>query len=638
MEEAFSPTGLTELLVCDHASPPSETQAGLEEEETLPVASPPGDVEDESPRPGPHGVRGLDCDLPREVPPIVSEITLPPCPGETRTVEGPESIGEDLASSGLNLVEEEPATDTGAGSLPDRKVDHDAPWVEASIVFDVRERHEGGLFVADTNLGRTGGWPEADLFRSATATTLHDPAEIIVPRTRPTPGRSRRTSTRPSTSRARPRHETGPAPVAAPSRSAPIDPPREAPTEGPNVKDPARRLPTAREILSANRAARSGARSSRPATGRRLGTEPSPTICREPAHWTIPLWLGWFPALVVALVLGATGLALAWGWSIEAKHAGVIANRLVRGGTKIDPLPEWLTPPEPKWWKTTPGHLALWALERDRTPNDPAAVEEVGQLLSAAAHASPLQPIVRFALARSAPGPAGAANELGSSLALSRDVLALAWTGHQLLAAGKKEAALKAYRAAIEMAAKADLTRLAAPAFFDDPKIRRYALPAEDLIGPIIRDMAGHGGWAYAEWSKALPPFAIAPLVAARVLRDQSVSDADAALDAILGQPDAPPAVGASDAVHLAVHAEALALKGNWAEAEEHYRRAIDRLPEGAIRRSWWINLAEIAYQRNDESNRQKALESAKGGDPNEEITRKAVELLKDYGARTEKK
>ena len=31
---------------------------------------------------------------------------------------------------------------------------------------------------------------------------------------------------------------------------------------------------------------------------------------------------------------------------------------------------------------------------------------------------------------------------------------------------------------------------------------------------------------------------------------------------------------------------------------------------------------------------RQKALEAAKGGDPNEEITRRAVELLKYFGRR----
>jgi tetratricopeptide (TPR) repeat protein len=354
-----------------------------------------------------------------------------------------------------------------------------------------------------------------------------------------------------------------------------------------------------------------------------------PTTCREPAHWTVPLWLGWFPALALSLVVGVVGIALAWAWSIESEHAGVVANRLVRGGTKLAPLPEWVTPPEPRWWKTTPAHLALWAIERDRTATDPAAVEEVRELLSAAAQASPLQPLARYALARPGQG-----QEPGSSLALSRDVVTLAWTGHQLLAAGKKDAALKAYRAALEMASTADLTRLAAPAFIDDSQVRRYALPAEDLIGPIVRDMAESRDWTYEEWSEALPASAVASLAAARVLRERSSPAAAAPLDSILGNVDSPPLEGSSVAVHVAAQAEALALKGKWDEADRRYRQAIDRIPDGAIRRSWWINVAEIALRLNDESNRQKALEAAKGGDPNEEITRRAVELLKYFGRR----
>jgi tetratricopeptide (TPR) repeat protein len=394
-------------------------------------------------------------------------------------------------------------------------------------------------------------------------------------------------------------------------------------------------LPTAREILSANHVARTEVASVRPSPGRQVGTKPLPTTCRKPDYWTIPLWLGGLPVLVVALVWGMAEIALAWGWSIESKHAGVIANRLARGGTKVEPLPEGVTPPEPKWWKTTPGHLTLWGLDRDRTAaSDPVAAEAVHEFLSAAAQASPLQPLVKFARAR----PSGGANDPGSSVALSRDVVALAWTGHQLLSAGKKEAALKAYRAALEMAAKADLSRLAAPAFNDDSQVRRYALPAEELIGPIVRDMAESDSWTYAEWSQALPPIAVVPLAAARVLRERSSPDAEAALDAILDQPDATTPAGASIAVQLAAQAEALALKGRWDEAEKLYGRAIDRLPEGVFRRSWWMNLAEIALRRNDDANRQKALEAAKGNDPSDAIARRAAELLKDFGVRIERK
>jgi hypothetical protein len=89
--------------------------------------------------------------------------------------------------------------------------------------------------------------------------------------------------------------------------------------------------------------------------------------------------------------------------------------------------------------------------------------------------------------------------------------------------------------------------------------------------------------------------------------------------------------------VAIAVLAEALALKGRWYDADQRYRQAIDLMADVTIRRSWWINVAEIALRQNDESSRQKALEAARGTDPNDEITRRAVDLLKFYGRRTER-
>jgi tetratricopeptide (TPR) repeat protein len=591
-------------------------------------------------------VREEECGLAREFRPTEKE-GLQPLPATADLGEGGTESNSQVAPpwrDDLAVLEPPvPAPEASpevAAARPEAEDLWEAIWLEASINYEVRELHQGGPFVADTNLGmgRAEKWAGTIRFDTATATTNQDHAGVF-PRVRSASGRSRRTSTRPSTSRARPRHEIDPPHAAAPTASTTTNPPREAPSAGRQPKEDARRLPTAREILSANHAARTDAATTRPRTRRRVRIEPTPTVCREPAHWTIPLWVGWFPATAAALVVGGVGVALAWGWSIESKNAGMIANRLARGGTKVEPIPAWLTPPEPKWWTTTPGHLALWALDRDRTASDPAAVEEVHELLSAAAQASPLQPLVRFALARSGAEAGDATAGRAPSVALSRDVLSLAWTGHQLLASGKKEAALKAYRAALEMAAQADLTRLAPPAFLDDPQVSRFALPAEDLVGPIVRDMAGRGDWTYAEWSRALPPSSVASLAAARVLRERSSPDAEAALDAILARSDAPTLAGAPAAIHLALKAEALALRAqpNWAEAEKLYRQAIDQLPEGVFRRSWWMNLADLALRLNDESNRQKALESAKGRDQNDEIARRAVELLKDYSVRTER-
>jgi hypothetical protein len=149
--------------------------------------------------------------------------------------------------------------------------------------------------------------------------------------------------------------------------------------------------------------------------------------------------------------------------------------------------------------------------------------------------------------------------------------------------------------------------------------------------------MADSSVWTYAEWSAAVPPDAVARLAAVRVLRERSGPDAEAALDALIAEDNPGSLKGGPLALQIAAHAEALALKQRWSEADQRYRQAIDLMPDPTIRRSWWVNLAEVALRQNDESSRQKALEAARGNDPKEEITRRAVELLKDYGVRSER-
>src|SRR4029077_20450157 len=113
--------------------------------------------------------------------------------------------------------------------------------------------------------------------------------------------------------------------------------------------------------------------------------------------------------------------------------------------------------------------------------------------------------------------------------------------------------------------------------------------------------------------------------------------NAEAALDALIAESDAVSPPGFPRALQLAAKAEALALKQRWSEADQHSRQAIDLMPDLTVRRSWWVNVAEVALRQNDELSRQKALGAARGNDPNDEITRRAVELLKDYGVRTER-
>jgi tetratricopeptide (TPR) repeat protein len=493
--------------------------------------------------------------------------------------------------------------------------------------------------VADTEQGRTEGWTEADVFTSATETTVYELAQLRpIPEApvRPAARRPRRAAARPIAS-SRPVS----AGAAASREVIPRLPEPEALSSSTSSpRESTGRLPTAREILAAQRLERIAT-----PTPRRKGTEPLPTVGQAPSSWRVPLWLGWVPATVATVVVGAIATVAAWCWSIEALHSGVVANRLARSGNgpRLDPLPLWVTPPNTNWWATTSGHLMLWALWLDRTASDPAGFEEARERLAAAARVSPMQATVRYALAclDQGPAPAPALAPASANLALSRDVLPLAWTGHRLRAAGKKDAAVRAYRAALEIAAQADLSRLAAPSFLDDTQIRRYALPAEELVGPILRDMADSPDWTYAEWSAALPSAPVVRLAAVRLLRERGSPDADAALEALLSEDGSHTAVpvpqGTAAALALAARAEALALKQRWSDAEQHYRQAIELMPDLTFRRSWWMNLAEIALRQNDESGRQKALEAARGNDPNDEITRRAVELLKYYGVRTER-
>jgi hypothetical protein len=384
--------------------------------------------------------------------------------------------------------------------------------------------------------------------------------------------------------------------------------------------------PSARDILAA-RATREPASAPRKPACKR----PAPTVAREPESFGIPLWLGWPPLALSALAAAVVGVALAWTWSQDARTAGVIADFLARSkpGAKFPLGPEEL--PEPAWWRSTSGALARRAVAAARAEgSDP---EEVRSLLTAASQAAPLDTTARLALARLPVRGEDDAPVRTRSIGLSRDVLSLAWTGSQLVKAGRKESAVRAYRLALELAATADVERLGEPSYDEESASRRYTLPGEDLFGPVIRDMASHAEWAFSDWSAALPDYALASLVAARQVREQDRAGSDALLDRLLGDEGArvaPP--GTPAAVHAAARAEAFALRENWAEAQAHYQEAIDLMPLDRVRRSWQFNLADLALRQNDEPARQKALEAANNHDPNDPITLRVVDLQKLSG------
>jgi tetratricopeptide (TPR) repeat protein len=294
--------------------------------------------------------------------------------------------------------------------------------------------------------------------------------------------------------------------------------------------------------------------------------------------------------------------------------------------------------------------MTEWAAFLARTPEAAEHAEQIRYLVDGAVHASPLDPASRLAAARldaldrdrdhdgnpEQPGPP-------LHLGLSRDPVALAWTARHLLKAGQAEAALPLFRQALELATQPDFSPRELPEFHDDPSVRRYLLPGESLVRSILRDLATDAKRPFAEWANVLPRDTVAPLVAARMLREQGRIDADAAIDRILNDArshdPSPPASDAdaannADSIRLAVRAEAFAMKSRWKEARQEYRRALGHISHDAIRRSWWFNLADIALRLNDDNERREALKAVLASATGDEISRRASDLQRDLGVR----
>ena len=367
-------------------------------------------------------------------------------------------------------------------------------------------------------------------------------------------------------------------------------------------------------------------------------SRPEPTLCREPAQWSIPVWLGWFPATAASLFFVAALVGLNWYWTIDNYQVGMVARRLDPKSGLTTPLPEEIEPGPVQWWRTSANHLLTWARYLDRAENDPAKQAESRELLVKASEISPLSPTVRHAAAIAASDPTQADRfALAKAVGQSRDILTLTHAGGQLLKAGKQDSARDAYRMALEMACKTGVDQPISPVL-DGAQIR-YSLPTEDLLVPVIRDMVSQKNWGFADWQAAIPRRTVAPLVAARVLQEMRHRDAKAALE--LARSDAISetliaganrAENTVSAVLLAAEAEALAMDDKLKESLECYRAAIERMPIDRVARSWWLNLAEIARRLNHDSDRRKALELAKCDDPKDEITAQAIQLQKEAG------
>ena len=353
----------------------------------------------------------------------------------------------------------------------------------------------------------------------------------------------------------------------------------------------------------------------------------------------MPLWVGWLPATAVSLFILASFVGINWFWTVDNYNAGMVARRLDPKAGATKPLAEGVEPSPTQWWRTSANHLLTWVRYLDRADNDPSQLAESRELLQKASEISPLSPTIRHAAAMAAADPKEHdPYALAKAVGQSRDILTLTHAGGQLLRAGKMKSAREAYRMALEMAAKTDPNQPISP-LLDGAQIRRYTLPTEDLLAPVIRDMARQDLWTFEDWSSAIPRHTVAPLVAARVLRDLRHRDAKAALELARGDAISETLIAGStrsentmSAILLAAEAEALAMDDKPKEALECYRSAIERMPIDRVVRSWWLNLAELARRLNQDSERRKALELAKCDDPKDEITLQAIELQKDAG------
>ena len=351
-----------------------------------------------------------------------------------------------------------------------------------------------------------------------------------------------------------------------------------------------------------------------------------PTDALAPAQWTLPLWLGWLPVVLLVLVAGSAGLGLAYEWAVESNSANLAIKLALRPdgspGLAIDPA----AIPRGGWWTSNATHLAAWAVALERVMDGEDHSEEVRSLLSAARHGSQLSASARFIIE-----PSGTTAETGGSpdrshVGRTRDVVTLMTTGRRLRKAGKLEASLRAYRSAMEIASKAGRDNLEAPSFSDDPQLRRYALPHEALIGLVARDMVAAGDWTHEQWLAALPPTSTASLVVSRVLANsQKRLDADRLADLAIQQGASPVPPGYDPAEHRAAGAEALAYRRRWTDAAEQYRLAIDQADDDLTRRMWWLNLADMALQSGDDSGRARAIEAAKAPESVDEVTKRAL-------------
>ena len=404
-----------------------------------------------------------------------------------------------------------------------------------------------------------------------------------------------------------------------------FDGPTLIPEPSPSRGETARaEWPSARAIFEAQ-GRRPQTQAVAPKPDRRKAAEPRPSEAIAPRSWSIPAWLGVLPVLALTIVFGVAGVGLACEWAVGANEANLAICSAVRAegspGLTLDPA----LIPRGGWWLTSASHFSAWAMALARSSDGEDHSEEIRSLLESAKHASHLGSRSRFVVELPASAEPGSSADL-ANLGRSRDVVTLVWAGQRLKKERKFEQALRAYRSAMEMASKARINDLDPPTFYEDPQVRRYALPREGLIGLVVKAMADDGSWNRQQWEEVLPPTSTSSLVASRAFAlRQDRAEANRLADRAILQAESPTPPGFDEAEDRAAGAEALAARGRWTDAAEQYRLAIDQAEDDATRRRWWLNLAEVAQRNNDDAGRARAIEAAKSPTTVDEVTRRAL-------------
>jgi len=351
---------------------------------------------------------------------------------------------------------------------------------------------------------------------------------------------------------------------------------------------------------------------------------PAPTEIRAPDSLALPASLAGVPLLLLALFLGVGGGVAGWIWAVDSGAAGLTGSWLmVPPEARRGKLPNTALPAGSSWLTTTSRHLALYALaaSQDAAPDDPRP--DVEPALTVA----PLDPTARLLRARLR-SIEREASLSEFDLGLPRDSIALATSARRLVDTGRLEPARALYSKAIALAAG---HRAAAetPVWSPDPDVQRFLLPGESRVRFILNEMIQATGWKPAEWIPVLPTEPLALVAASRMLAEVDGEQARSLLEQVVKSSES------SEAIREAARAEALALLRRYGDAQEAYRRAIAHEPEGAVKRLYWFNLADLARLLDDERGRHAALDRAMAVQTADLVSRRAVAARRSNSAST---